>query len=307
MRHELGLRPGLKLAALVPLQHSFGFGDCALSGILAGAEVSSYPLRLPPSAYLAELERASIDTVALVPPQLRLLADASNGPAFARLSVFSAGTPLDPRTARLAEERLGCALGQVYGTTETGVIAVAPPGEGGGRSVGKPSPHMEVRLDPLPPGLEMSTPRASDAGVVTVRSPALFEGYLEPDGLDARSVEKGWFSTGDCARMVNGRLELVGRLSSAINVAGVKVSAEEVEAALLEFPQVRGALVTGVDDALTYQRIKASVTPEDVDLDALRRFCEERLSPPMRPHYYEAVHGFATTPSGKAIRTAQHQ
>jgi acyl-CoA synthetase (AMP-forming)/AMP-acid ligase II len=140
--------------------------------------------------------------------------------------------------------------------------------------------------------------------VVTVRSQALFEGYVTSDGIDRRPVETGWFSTGDCARWVDGRLALLGRLSSAINVGGVKVSAEEVEAALLEFPGVRTALVTGADDTLRHQRINAFVTPADVDVNALRRFCEERLSPSKRPHYYEAIAALATTPSGKVIRAA---
>ena len=72
--------------------------------------------------------------------------------------------------------------------------------------------------------------------------------------------------------------------------------------ALLEFPTVHAALVSGVDDALTHQRIRARVTPADVDLQQLRRFCEARLSATKQPHYYEAVAALATTPSGKVIR-----
>ncbi len=301
MRHELGLTPGRRLGAMVPVHHSFGFGDCALAGILAGAEVCSFA-RMHPSAYLAAFEHCAIEVVALVPSQLRLLAQACRTPAFGDLSVLSAGAPLDSRTAQLAADRLGCSVGQVYGTTETGVIAVAPPGQGGTTSVGKPSHHVEVRLGTLPPEWEISAPTAVPEGIVTVRTRALFEGYVTLDGIDGRSVQTGWFSTGDRARWIDGRLELLGRLSSAINVAGVKVSAEEVEAALLQFPTVGSALVTGVEDALTYQRIKAYVTPADVDLDALRRFCEEHLSPSKRPHYYEAVAALATTPSGKVLR-----
>jgi acyl-CoA synthetase (AMP-forming)/AMP-acid ligase II len=303
MRHELGLTPGRRLGAMVPLHHSFGFGDCALAGILAGVELSSYP-RMHPSAYLAAFERSSIEVVALVPSQLRLLAEACNAPVFGRLSAMSGGAPLDAGTARLAKERLGCALGQVYGSTETGIMTVAPPGEGGNGCVGKPSRHMEMRLDGFPPEWHSEAAAADAEGVVAVRSQALFEGYVTSDGVDRRPVETGWFSTGDCARWVDGRLELLGRLSSAINVGGVKVSAEEVEAALLEFPGVRTVLVTGVDDALRHQRIKACVTPADVDVEALRRFCEERLSPSKRPHYYEALAALATTPSGKVLRAA---
>jgi acyl-CoA synthetase (AMP-forming)/AMP-acid ligase II len=234
-----------------------------------------------------------------------LLAEACNAPVFRRLSAVSGGAPLDAGTARLARERLGCALGQVYGSTETGIMTVAPPGEGGNGFVGRPSPHMEVRLDGLPPEWRSAAPAAGAEGVVTVRSQALFEGYVTSEGVDRRPVETGWFSTGDCARWVDGRLELLGRLSSAINVGGVKVSAEEVEAALLEFPGVRTALVTGIDDVLRHQRIKACVTPADIDVDALRHFCEERLSPSKRPHYYEAIAALATTPSGKVIRACK--
>jgi acyl-CoA synthetase (AMP-forming)/AMP-acid ligase II len=163
---------------------------------------------------------------------------------------------------------------------------------------------MEVRLDALPTEWTGATAEASTEGIVTVRSAALFEGYVTLEGIDRGPVQTGWFTTGDRARWVDGRLELLGRVSSAINVAGVKVSAEEVEAALLEFPAVRSALVTGVADALAHERIKACVTPADVDLQALRRFCEERLSPSKRPHYYEAVAALATTPSGKVLRRA---
>lgn len=302
MRLEFHLNPGCRLATLVPLHHSFGFGDCALTGILAGVEVCSYP-RMHPSAYLAHFEQLRIDIAALVPAQLRLLAEACEAPVFERLSVLSAGAPLDARTAQLASERLRCAVGQVYGTSETGVIAVAPPGEGAHCSVGAPSHHVEIRLDPLPPDWVSAGSTAATQGIVAVRSEALFAGYVTPDGIDRRPIRSDWFSTGDCARLVEGRLQLSGRLSSAINVAGVKVSPEEVEAALLEFPSVRGALVTGMDDALAHQRMKAFVTPADVDLEQLRRFCEERLSVSKCPHYYEAVESLATTPSGKVIRS----
>jgi len=298
MRCELDLTPARRLAALVPLHHSFGFGDCALAGILAGLEVCSFP-KLPPSAYLAAFTRLRTDIVALVPPQLRLLAQASREPIFENLSVISAGAPLDARTARLANERLGCSVGQVYGTTETGVIAVAPPGEGN-LSVGAPSYHVDVRLEALPPDWDLISGNVE--GVVAVHSEALFEGYLTLDGVDRSPIRNGWFSTGDCARLVDGRLELMGRLTAAMNVAGAKVSPEEVEATLLEFPAVETVLVTGVGDALAHHRIKAFVSPANIDLEALRRFCEERLSASKRPHYYEAVAALATTPSGKVIR-----
>lgn len=301
---ELYQAPGRRVAVIVPLSHSFGFGVCAIAGLLAGAELH-YFSRMPPSAYLAEFRRSAIEMVPLVPAQLRLIAEACNAPDFGALAAMVAGAPLDPRTARLANERLGCAIGHIYGTSETGTIAIAPPGEtlvSGGRACR----HVSLRLDPIPPAWgaeETDIAMEGTEGVVSVRSEALFQGYVTSNAIDRDYVKTGWFLTGDCARLVDGRLELVGRLSSAINVGGVKVSPEEVEAVLLEFPAVEMALVVGQDDDLAYRRIKAYVSPEDVDLKALRRFCEQRLSASKRPHSYHGVAKFTTTPSGKIIRT----
>lgn len=298
---ELGLTPGQKMAIIVPLNHSFGFGVCGLTGILAGAELHYYR-RMQPSAYLAAFQRANISMVPLVPAQLRLLAEACSEPVFRGLKLFSAGAPLDGFTARLTAERLGCPVGHIYGTSETGTIAVEQPGTTS-VSGGTLCRHVEMRLDALPEEWESKKSEINAEGVVSIRSDALFDGYMHLDEIDGESIKSGWFSTGDCGRFVNGRLELSGRLSSAINVAGVKVSPEEIEAVLLEFPAVRMALVTGVKDDLAHQRIKAYVTPTDVDLKALRRFCQQRLSAAKCPHYYDTVENFVTTGSGKIVRT----
>jgi acyl-CoA synthetase (AMP-forming)/AMP-acid ligase II len=308
MEAELDLSPGTRLATMVPVHHSFGFGDCVLSGMLAGVEVHSIPRMLLPSACLAELVDKHIDAVAMVPPQLRLLADASKSALALAPSVLSAGAPLDARTAQLATERIGCPIGQVYGTSETGVIGVAQPRLGGTLCVGAPSHHVDVRLDALPPEWTSSGCAAGvPEGVVSVRTKALFEGYVSRSGVDTSAIGHGWFVTGDRARWVGDQLQLLGRLSSAINVAGVKISAEEIESALLEFPGVNLALVFGVDDPLTHKRIKALVTPANIDLAALRRFCEERLSPSKRPYYYEAVASIPATASGKVLRRSNPQ
>jgi long-chain acyl-CoA synthetase len=80
------------------------------------------------------------------------------------------------------------------------------------------------------------------------------------------------------------------------------VSPEEVEAVLLEFPAVRSCLVDGEPDEWRGQRIRATVTPADVDLSALRAFCRERLSGPKQPSRFVSVDNLETTATGKVIR-----
>lgn len=138
-------------------------------------------------------------------------------------------------------------------------------------------------------------------GLVTVNSPSMMLGYADGETVDATPLRDG-FTTGDLARWEGRELVLAGRLSTSINVAGAKVSPEEIEAVLLAFPDVASCLVSGVDDPVLGQRISATVTPDTVDLDKLDHFCRERLSPSWVPHAFASVAELPTTETGKVIR-----
>jgi len=97
-------------------------------------------------------------------------------------------------------------------------------------------------------------------------------------------------------------LVIVGRSANCVNVGGTKVSPEEVEAVLLEFPTVRSCLVDSEPDEWLGQRIRATVTPADVDLSALRAFSRQRLSGPKQPSRFVTVDNLETTATGKVIR-----
>jgi acyl-CoA synthetase (AMP-forming)/AMP-acid ligase II len=303
----LGLEPGTVLACPVPLHHAYGFGLAVLAAPLAGATVHVLSPERPRRLF-RDLIRCGATLFTGVPPMLRLLAESAGGRRpTAQVGFLTAGMPLDVRTAELVGTVLGGRLGEVYGTTETGPICVRPPGrwEAAVRSLGPPLPGVEVSLS----GADLagrSTPfdpaEAGQTGLITVRSPSAMIGYADGKRLDTAPVRDG-FVTGDLGRWTEDGLVIVGRLTNCINVAGAKVSPEEVEAVLLEFPSVQSCLVDGVDDARLGQRIRATVTPGSVDLVALRQFCQERLSPPRLPHLFEAAARLQTTETGKVIRS----
>jgi acyl-CoA synthetase (AMP-forming)/AMP-acid ligase II len=126
-------------------------------------------------------------------------------------------------------------------------------------------------------------------------------GYLYQDRVDAAPVANG-FVSGDIGRRTPDGLVIVGRLANCVNVGGTKVSPEEVEAVLLEFPTVRSCLVDGVPDGRLGQRIRATVTPADVDLPALQAFCRQRLSGVKLPSRFLSTDTLETTATGKVIR-----
>jgi len=150
---------------------------------------------------------------------------------------------------------------------------------------------------------QASADEVADAptGLVTVTSITAMTGYLYPDRVDPEPIADG-FVTGDIGRMTPDGLVIVGRLANCVNVGGTKVSPEEVESVLLEFPTVRACLVDGEPDEWLGQRIRAAVTPADVDLTALQAFCRQRLSPAKQPSRFLGVDNLETTATGKVIR-----
>ena len=294
----LDMGPGTVLACPVPLHHAYGFGLAALAAPLAGATTVITNADRPGMLSRA-LHEQGVTLVAGVTPLLRLLAEATKSRPERRIGYLSAGMPMDSRTAELVGTKLGGWLGEVYGTTETGPICVRPPVPWqDALSLGEPLKGVQVDLRPLEPGHDAAD---SLSGLVAVRSLTAMTGYLYPDRVDPGPVADG-FVTGDIGRMTPDGLVIVGRLANCVNVGGTKVSPEEVEAVLLEFPAVRSCLVDGEPDEWRGQQIRATVTPADVDLTALRAFCRERLSGPKQPSRFVSVDTLETTATGKVIR-----
>jgi acyl-CoA synthetase (AMP-forming)/AMP-acid ligase II len=307
-RAALDLAPGTVLACPVPLHHAYGFGLAVLAAPLAGATTLVTSADRP-RMLLRALDQHDVTLVAGVPPMLRVLAEAATSPPKRRIGYLSAGMPMDPRTTELVGTVLGGWVGEVYGTTETGPICVRPPVPWqDARSLGQPLPGVRVELRPsvdvpVPP----SEDGAADApmGLVTVHSPTAMTGYLYPGRVDTAPVANG-FVVGDIGRQTPDGLVIVGRIANCINVGGTKVSPEEVEAVLLEFPTVSSCLVDGMPDERLGQRIRATVTPADVDLSALQAFCRQRLSGAKLPSRFLSVETLETTATGKVIRPAVH-
>jgi acyl-CoA synthetase (AMP-forming)/AMP-acid ligase II len=304
-RAALDLGPGSVLACPVPLHHAYGFGLAALAAPLAGATTLVTSVYRP-RMLLRALDRHDVTLVVGVPPMLRLLAEAATSRPARRIGYLTAGMPLDPRTAELVGTVLCGRLGEVYGTTETGPICVRPPGPWqNARSLGQPLPGVRVDVRPLVdvPVPQPSTDDAADAtsGLAVVHSPTAMTGYLYLDRIDTAPVANG-FIVGDIVRRTTDGLVIVGRLANCVNVGGTKVSPEEVEAVLLEFPTVRSCLVDGVPDERLGQQIRARVTPTDVDLAELQAFCRQRLSGAKMPSRFLSIEALETTATGKVIR-----
>jgi malonyl-CoA/methylmalonyl-CoA synthetase len=172
----------------------------------------------------------------------------------------SGSAPLDPVTFEAFRMRSGKTILERYGMTETGMLASNPyDGERIAGSVGYPLEGVELRV--CAEGTTLAEPGA--IGVVQVRGPNVFDGYLNaPEKTAAAFTEDGFFITGDLGRReADGRLFLVGRQSDLIISGGYNVYPSEVEGVLIELEGVAEAAVFGVRHPDFGEAVVAAVAP----------------------------------------------
>ena len=220
--------------------------------------------------------------VSVVPTQLGRLS-AADLAAYDGVLVGSAAAP--PGVLE-ALRRDGVRLLESYGMSETC---------GGYAYDGVPIRDVEVSLRP-----------GDDR--VTIAGPTLFTGYrLRPD-LTAESLVDGRLVTQDVGRLVDGRLELLGRVDDVIVTGGEKVAPAAVVEALLGCPGVRAAAVLGRPDAEWGQAVVAYVVPHDPDAPPagadLRAHALQALGRAGVPRRIHLLPALPTQPSGKLDRAA---
>jgi fatty-acyl-CoA synthase len=118
----------------------------------------------------------------------------------------------------------------------------------------------------------------------------------------------GWWRSGDLGlRGTDGAIRLKGRLDNMINTGGVKVHAEEIEAALLRHPAVGQAAVVGVPDETWGRRIEAFVVLADTTLGSPEEILEDcrargEIAGPKLPKRIHVVDALPRSPTGKLYR-----
>lgn len=111
--------------------------------------------------------------------------------------------------------------------------------------------------------------------------------------------------TGDLVELNSGRYNFVGRKSEVINVGGAKVNPAEVEAVILNHPDVADCLVTGLENAMLGQLVGADVTLRQANeniIMELRALCRDRLAKYAVPQIFNIVGEIPGAVTGKKVR-----
>ncbi len=197
-----------------------------------------------------------------------------------------------------------------YGLTETSPLTHANPVQRAkGGSIGVPLPDTAARIVDADDGLEVLP--VGEIGELILNGPQVMAGYWnkpeETDGV----LRDGWLYTGDLAHMdEDGYFHIVDRKKDVINAAGFKVWPREVEEALYNHPQVRGAAVTGVPDDYRGETVKAVVVlkeghglgPDDAARQEIIAHCRRELAAYKVPRLVELRDQLPVSAAGKVLR-----
>ena len=308
MYASLGFTAEDKIFSAVPLFHTWGMGACLFGSAATGARIvifeDPHPFLLRRRGALELIERERATIFPGVPFNYRLMAEAPSGADLSSLRLcFSAGTALPRESFEAFGERFGVLVRQLYGSTETGMIAanMSEDPVASFDSVGTPVQGVRVEIlddegAPLPAG---------EIGEVTVASPAASSGYAEADQASLEAFRDGRYFTGDLGRLdERGQLYLEGRKKLLIEIGGYKVDPIEVQDVIGAHPAVSDVIVVGVaGEAAGEETVKAVVVPaEECEEGELIAFCRERLANYKVPRTIEFRDEIPTSPLGKVLR-----
>ena len=221
----LGVGPADVILATVSPSHIYGLLYSVIVPILAGARVDRVT-RYSPEAIRERMSASSATILVTTPAHLRILARLPWSGSTIRL-VLSSGAPLRAEDATAFHESSGLWPLEVYGSTETGGVAVRIQAD-------------QNRLWTALPGVAWRV--ANDC--IAVRSE-----YLGPD---LPCDNEGYFVTANMVRVHEGRagaqLELVGRRDRVVKVGGKRVALCDVEEKLRTLRGVTDALVLAQEE-----------------------------------------------------------
>ena len=254
---------------------------------------------LPPTALCALLAH----------PQMREFDYSS----LRRLLIVAA--PVSPNKLKQAVEVFGPCVCQSYGQTEApmymswldpATLAAAAAGDHPERLRSCGRATLAVRLAIMDDDGKLLPPE--QVGEIVARGALVSSGYYNLPEATAEVRQHGWHHTGDIGyRDEDGFFYIVDRKKDMIITGGFNVFCGEVEACVMELPQVRDCAVIGVPDEKWGEAVKAIVAlrlGESVTGEAVIAHCKARLGGVKAPKSVDFAVEIPKTPAAKTDKKA---
>jgi acyl-CoA synthetase (AMP-forming)/AMP-acid ligase II len=277
----------------VPLFHVSGCHAAFLAALRSGRRiVMMYKWDVQKALELIERERVTALNAA---PSM--LIELLESPLFERYdtsslsSVAGGGSATPPRAARLFMDKVPESYpGAGWGLTETNSNGSACTGRAFREKPGTAGflhPTVELRIrdeegNELPQGVP---------GRLWIKSPTLVSGYWNRPEANAKEFRDGWFDSGDIGYLdEEGYLFLSDRAKDMVIRGGENIYPAEIEAAILECPDVDEVAAFGVPDERWGEQLAVvvhTIPGASLGPDEVKRFAASKLAQFKVPHYVE--------------------
>ena len=274
------------ILASLPFFHSFGSTVTLWYPLIEGVPIVTYPNPLEAGKNAALIEKYKLTVLLATPTFLRAYLRKAEPPQLQSLRLIITGAEKLPQDlAKSFQECFGQPVLEGYGLTETSPVVsvnlpepkpnkpsdVIQPSSRAG-SVGKMAPGIAAEIR------EPETDRKltlHDSGILWLRGPNIFEGYLNDEARTAEVLQDGWFKTGDLGRFdEDGFLYIEGRLSRFSKIGGEMVPHELLEQKILGVLGLQGhservIAVMGIPDESKGEAI-VLLSAIDIELESLK-------------------------------------
>ena len=260
------------LVATVPPQHMYGMEMSILLPLLGGVAVHQARPFFPGDIARALHDASTPALLVTTPVHLRALVESDVALPPLR-GVISATAPLSPELARAAEAKLGCEVRELFGSTETCVIARRRTAHDTAWT-----PLPQVRVSPQPDG-------------TAVHGPHLPQMVVLADLVEVQA---------------DGRFELRGRNADLLEIAGKRASLGDLTRRLLAVPGVHDGVVFQLEPCphTGVRRIAALAVAPELDAARILAALRAQLDPVFLPRMLRCVESLPRNETGKLPRTA---
>ncbi|MGZ3424832.1 MAG: class I adenylate-forming enzyme family protein [Polyangiales bacterium] len=290
-----------------PLYHSAPPAFVAFTYMFGGTVVING--HFDPEETLRMIARERINSTFMVPTMLTRLAAL---PEEVRRKydtsslrwILSGAAPLPTETARRIESWLGPILYNFYGSTETGLVTLALPGEHTARpgTIGRALLGNEIKLL----GEDGREVRTGEVGELYAKNSMLVAGYHRDGDATRKAMRDGFFSVGDMARVDrDGYYFLAERKSDMVISGGVNIYPLEIEQRLHDHPEILEASVVGVPDPEWGESLRAFVvrrSGSDLGAEAVQRWVKDSLADYKMPRSVVFLDALPRNPTGKVLK-----
>jgi acyl-[acyl-carrier-protein]-phospholipid O-acyltransferase/long-chain-fatty-acid--[acyl-carrier-protein] ligase len=272
--------------ASLPFFHSFGCTVTLWYPMVGGVRAVTYPSPVDVVKNAEIIERHGITLLVTTPTFLRGYLKRADPKQFASIKLLVTGAEKLPlELAEHFEARFGKHVLEGYGLTETSPVVSTNLPDPARRhpdeaiqssdrfgSVGKLLPGQAAQIRHVETDAILSP---HEMGILWLKGPNIFEGYLGEPERTAEVLRDGWFKTGDLARFDDdGFLYIEGRFSRFSKIAGEMVPHETIETKIIELLGLKGEdervlAIAGVPDQSKGEAL-VLLSARDLPLDKIR-------------------------------------